>query len=62
MDFYHSIIFRYKTYKIMLLLTLSISDYREWMGKRNTGFSLLQNIKPLYSVEIIKGHDNVRNQ
>ena len=46
----------------MLLLTLSISDYREWMGKRNTGFSLLQNIKPLYSVEIIKGHDNVRNQ
>ena len=38
MDFYHSIIFRYKTYKIMLLLTLSISDYREWMGKRNTGF------------------------
>lgn len=31
MDFYHSIIFRYKTYKIMLLLTLSISDYREWI-------------------------------
>lgn len=31
MDFYHRIIFRYKTYKIILVLTLSIFDYREWI-------------------------------
>lgn len=68
MDFYHSIIFSYKSYKIKLLLTLSISDYREWIiypwvkWKKKHWLLFVTKHQTIYSVEIIMGHDNVRNQ
>ena len=74
--FNHSIIFRYKTYKIKLLLTLSISEYRKWIiysrvkWKKTLAslffffffFFFYKISNYLIQIEIIKGHDYVRNQ